>query len=924
MAVTNQAAIEKLYVTFFNRPADFQGLNYWDAQITANGGNAAAVANAFSASAEYKAIYAGQTTSSIINTIYTNLFGRGAEPAAITYWGTRLDNGTFNIGNIATSIATGAQNLDATTVANKVTAATAFSNSLTTSAQILGYETTTSGQAVKDWLKAVTSDAATLTAATTALPALITTVVSTATGVVGSTFALTAGVDTLVGTANNDTFNALPTTTATPANTLTGLDSIDGGAGIDTLNVVDTISGAAAFYNLPTGVTIKNVEIINVTTNGNVGNGNNTTPFDISSIAGVTNLNVVAAGTGGSIVKVSDTTAVSVTQASGLVTVNGGSTVTAKTGDASVITVTGAKGLTAVTLTGGQADVVTDAGAKTLTSVTLNSVTGTGANSTQLTGDALTNVTIAGNNAATSTVVVNNTTAGHTLNVTATGNVTGTTAFSTVITDAVATTIALTTTAKNSIVLTGDTLVKAVTATGAGALTLDLTGAAAATSFDGSTATGNLALTGLATGLVNIKTGTGDDSITLAGTTKVTLATGAGNDTVTLTGALAAGSNISLGDGNDTLLGTVAVAASTTGNVTVIDGGTGVNAVSSALINAGNAAQFVNFQTLSLQGGTTLDASLIAGITALSIDAASSGNYSNVTQAQSLTVNATGSTTTTLGFSGVAGTTDAYSISFNAKTTGTAAAPTAIGAGTLVINGIETVGLHSGASAGVAANSITLTDSTLQTLTIDGAQALTLAFAGTNGTVTAGVGGVSLIDGSAATAKLNINEANLTIATGGITIKGGSAADTLTTSTFASTLTGGAGADNFVVAATVAGGASTTAPVFTTITDASSTDIITFKAPAGAGVDNGFTATKINVTAATDLNSAIALAAAANAGGAADTVAAWFQFGTNTYIVEHVGAGAGATAADVVVKLVGTIDLSAAAYSTIAHTLTLA
>lgn len=79
------------------------------------------------------------------------------------------------------------------------------------------------------------------------------------TGAVGTTFALTANVDTIVGTGNDDTINATIDNTVGGQGTLTSLDSIDGGAGNDTLNInVLTNSG------LPSGLTVKNVETVNL------------------------------------------------------------------------------------------------------------------------------------------------------------------------------------------------------------------------------------------------------------------------------------------------------------------------------------------------------------------------------------------------------------------------------------------------------------------------------------------------------------------------------------------------------------------------------------------------------------------------------------------------------------------------------------
>lgn len=232
MAGKYDADVQKLYVAYFNRPADPLGLLYWNEQIANNAGSVAAVANAFSASAEYKALYAGKTTAQIIDTIYTNLFGRVAEPSGIEYWGTRLDNGTFNIGTIAYSVYVGAQNADKTAIESKATAAAAFTTALDTNAEIVGYAGSAANAIAKTWLTGVTS-AATLATAQASLATTITSAITAGSSSSGSTFTLTTGVDALTGTSDNDIFTGVVGAGAT----LSAVDSVNGGSGTDTLKI---------------------------------------------------------------------------------------------------------------------------------------------------------------------------------------------------------------------------------------------------------------------------------------------------------------------------------------------------------------------------------------------------------------------------------------------------------------------------------------------------------------------------------------------------------------------------------------------------------------------------------------------------------------------------------------------------------------
>lgn len=737
------------------------------------------------------------------------------------------------------------------------------------------------------------------------------------TSVPGQVFTLTTGVDNLTGTNGNDTFNASWNTAA--SNPLGGLDKIDGGAGVDTLNIADTATAAGADFALPAGFTVTNVEKMSVTTNG--GLGATASRFDVSGITGLTDVTLVAAGAGavaGNFINAADTTNLTLTSSGANASdITGGKAVTVNAGTG-VVSVSGSK-LESVSVKGGNLNAANsiDNGATgtTLKAVTLDNIAA-GAAAT-IRGNAVETLTIKNQDSAVDAQITNTASKALTVNLENSGYTSAGGAVTNVdfTAGSAAETVTINTASKSNVTMNAGGAEKTVNLAGAGDLILGGLGAITTiTKIDGASATGGLTLGALNAAAVTVSTGSGKDSLTLNATAKATVATGAGDDTVTLSSALAAGSTINLGDGNDRLLsdGTGSVAASTAGNTTVIDGGAGIDAVSSALINVGNAAQFVNFEQVSLGGGN-LDLNLLTGstITGLSIDGTATTTVSNATAAQSLTVNASGNSST-IGFTGVGGSSDAYSINFNASTTGTAAAPTTVNAGTVVVNGIENLTVNSGSAAGVNANSITLTDSTLQTLTITGDQAATVAFTGTNGTIASGVGGVSLIDGSAATGKLNIDVENVTAASGGITVKGGSAADTLTTFDFATTLTGNGGNDNFVVSDAVAKTADASTAVITTITDFAQGDTITFASTTGT---TNFTSAKVDVSAAANLDSALNLATNANV-TAGNAEVKWFEFGTDTYVVQDLSTDTELAATDVVVKLTGLIDLSTASVTT--------
>jgi hypothetical protein len=164
MATTYYNDIQKLYVAYFNRPADPAGLAFWETAVEAAKGDTAAVSAAFAGSAEYKAAYANMTNAQIVDAVYQNLFGRPAEDAGKAYWADLLDKKTVTIDKVVTDVAAGAQGTDKTAYANKVTAAAAFTAAVDTDAEKTGYNGDAANKLAKTFLAGVTTDA-TLSAA---------------------------------------------------------------------------------------------------------------------------------------------------------------------------------------------------------------------------------------------------------------------------------------------------------------------------------------------------------------------------------------------------------------------------------------------------------------------------------------------------------------------------------------------------------------------------------------------------------------------------------------------------------------------------------------------------------------------------------------------------------------------------------------
>lgn len=366
--------VQKIYVAFFNRPADALGAAFWASKID-GGMTEAQVAASFAASAEYKALYSGMDTANIVATLYTNLFGRTAAANEVLFWGNRMLQGLETVDTIALKLANSAQGSDATAIADKIAASEAFTNGLDTTAKITGYSGLAANASARTWLATVVDDAS-LATATSGVATAITNAVTINTTPASQSFTLTTGIDTPVGGAGNDTFTALDNAAVT-ANNWGALDTIDGGAGTDTFTVASALD-----ITVPAGATVKNIEKVVVAESG----ANKVVTLDTTGWTGLTSLVVTQGGTGTDTLTATATTDVTNTGAStGAVDIIGGNNVTVTTAGGNVrVGATATGGTTAASPAGAISVTDTNSAASTIavdggTTVTITEKGATGA-----------------------------------------------------------------------------------------------------------------------------------------------------------------------------------------------------------------------------------------------------------------------------------------------------------------------------------------------------------------------------------------------------------------------------------------------------------------------------------------------------------------------------------------------------------------
>ncbi|KXS36825.1 MAG: SEF [Halomonadaceae bacterium T82-2] len=402
--------------------------------------------------------------------------------------------------------------------------------------------------------------------------------------VAGETFTLTAGADTPATTSGDDTINALTIDAqGTAAETFSSFDTINGGAGTDTLNIYTT---ATLNEVVPTSATVKNVEIVNLYNSSTTADEQfgTTSAIDASKFVGAQQIWQIGAANNNGITNVASTTTA------------------------------GFRNLTADNAVGTSVAAATGA---TSVSIALDAVKGNAITNDVVlgaSGDALSSVNVSGNIAQQT---VNTTAASLALSVTAGKDVE---------------TLSVNTGVKTTLSVTeGAASTKEISTVDASASTGDLT-------YTGTVTSGTVAPATIKTGSGNdtatiavatlkddaattatdetrsalLETGAGNDGINIntSGTGTTTVNAGEGNDTVTLTADGSGKLSVNLGAGNDIFKGAGTGAVNGTDT---IDGGEGTDTLTLNMVGSANIGAFSNFETFDVAGlGKTLDVDILS------------------------------------------------------------------------------------------------------------------------------------------------------------------------------------------------------------------------------------------------------------------------------------------------------------------------
>lgn len=120
--------VQNLYVAYYGRPADSEGLQYWADRAEAEGEGA--IINAFGNSPEFQDSFGDLSNEQLVNNLYQQLFSREADDAGLTYYAGVLAAGEKTLAEIALTISNAAQGSDRTVLNTKVQAADYYTSNV--------------------------------------------------------------------------------------------------------------------------------------------------------------------------------------------------------------------------------------------------------------------------------------------------------------------------------------------------------------------------------------------------------------------------------------------------------------------------------------------------------------------------------------------------------------------------------------------------------------------------------------------------------------------------------------------------------------------------------------------------------------------------------------------------------------------------
>lgn len=115
-----QNTIQELYIAYYGRPADPQGISYWSSSLQSSSGSLNSVIGQFGNSDEFLDRFGGYNNSDLIDSVYYQLFGRLPDESGKQYYLQNLNQGYMSLPSIVVNILDGATGNDRAIIDSKV------------------------------------------------------------------------------------------------------------------------------------------------------------------------------------------------------------------------------------------------------------------------------------------------------------------------------------------------------------------------------------------------------------------------------------------------------------------------------------------------------------------------------------------------------------------------------------------------------------------------------------------------------------------------------------------------------------------------------------------------------------------------------------------------------------------------------------
>jgi len=173
--MADNTQVQALYIAYFARPADPNGLSFWSDGEKSDRASLDALADSISGTPEYVLATAGLSTEAIVNQFYNNMFNRDADLDGLKFWVDAINSGASSAEDIGVEIGLaaldavvpeGETNADKDAITAKTNSANLCTAEIASTTQgILAYSGPDAVAAGVSWIQPVVNEATELTEA---------------------------------------------------------------------------------------------------------------------------------------------------------------------------------------------------------------------------------------------------------------------------------------------------------------------------------------------------------------------------------------------------------------------------------------------------------------------------------------------------------------------------------------------------------------------------------------------------------------------------------------------------------------------------------------------------------------------------------------------------------------------------------------